>query len=51
MSEVIVSEVTLSDEISKFFIPTADALVSWAPGFVEHAQYAAQCAVTLMGMG
>ncbi|WP_157123093.1 hypothetical protein [Pandoraea oxalativorans] len=51
MSEVLAFEFTLPDELSKYVIPTGDTLVSWVPSIAEHAQYAAQYAVTLMGIG
>ncbi|VVE56450.1 hypothetical protein [Pandoraea sputorum] len=43
-------EFTLPDAFSKFVIPDGDALLSWVPSVIEHAQYAAQF-VTAMGIG
>lgn len=47
MSEVILSEVTRENDISKYFIPLEDLLMSWVTGVAEHAQSAAQLAAAV----
>ncbi|VVE59226.1 hypothetical protein [Pandoraea sputorum] len=42
MSELLMAEFTLRDELGKFLIPTGEALTSFVPSIVERAQYAAQ---------
>ncbi|WP_157112509.1 hypothetical protein [Pandoraea faecigallinarum] len=50
MSELLMAEFTLRDELGKFSLPTGDACTSFVPSVVEHAQYAAQY-VAAMGIG